>query len=189
MYKTTFATEWASYLYTVMPFDLKNAPKIFSRVVVVSFKDFIHKCLEVYLDDCTIFSLLKDHVEILWLMLERCRQCHISLNIKKCIFNTLFGILLRHILCKRGLIVDPAKIVFIVNLPPQKSMCQLRATLGHIGYYMKFIKGYAKITIPMEKLLKKDIRFQWNDEFQESLDILKEKMVTKPILRFPDWTK
>jgi hypothetical protein len=41
----------------------------------------------------------------------------------------------------------------------------------------------------MEKLLKKDIKFQWNEEFQESLDVLKEKMVTSPILSFPDWKK
>jgi hypothetical protein len=31
----------------IMPFGLKNAPAIFSRVVVVTFKDFIHKFLEV----------------------------------------------------------------------------------------------------------------------------------------------
>jgi hypothetical protein len=80
-----------------MPFGLKNAPTIFSRVVVVAFKDFINKFLEVYLDDWTVFSLLKDHVEIIRLMLERCRKCQISLNIKKCIFNRLFGILLGHI--------------------------------------------------------------------------------------------
>jgi hypothetical protein len=57
-----------------MPFGLKNAPAIFSRVVVAAFKDFIHKFLEVYLDDWTMFSLLKDHVEVLRLMLDRCRQ-------------------------------------------------------------------------------------------------------------------
>jgi hypothetical protein len=96
-YKTTLSTEWGSYQYTVMPFGLKNAPTIFSRVVVVAFKDFINKFLEVYLDDWTVFSLLKDHVEIIRLMLERCRKCQISLNIKKCIFNRLFGILLGHI--------------------------------------------------------------------------------------------
>jgi hypothetical protein len=28
-YKTTFATEWGSYQYTIMTFGLKNAPKIF----------------------------------------------------------------------------------------------------------------------------------------------------------------
>jgi hypothetical protein len=77
-----------------MPFGLKNAPKIFSRVIVATFKDFINKFLEVYLDDWKVFSLLKDHVEILRLILERCRQFQISLNIKKCIFSTSFGILL-----------------------------------------------------------------------------------------------
>jgi hypothetical protein len=121
-YKTTFSTEWGSYQYMIIPFGLKNAPTIFSRVVVAAFKDFIDKFLEVYLDDWKAFSLLKDHVESLRLMLERCRQCHISLNIKKFIFSTPFGILLGHIVCKQGLIVDPAKIVVIVNLPPPKSM-------------------------------------------------------------------
>ena len=41
----TFATEWGSYQYTVMPFGLKNAPAMFSRVVIASFKYFIHKQL------------------------------------------------------------------------------------------------------------------------------------------------
>jgi hypothetical protein len=72
-YKTTFVTEWGCYQYTVMPFGLKNAPTIFSRVVVAAFKEFIHKFLEVYLDDWTMFILLKDHIEILCLMLDRCR--------------------------------------------------------------------------------------------------------------------
>jgi hypothetical protein len=57
----------------VIPFDLKNEPTIFSRLVVVAFKDFVHKFLEIYLDDWTIFSLLKDHIEIMRLMLEICR--------------------------------------------------------------------------------------------------------------------
>jgi hypothetical protein len=34
-----------------MPFGLKNAPVVFSQIVVASFKEFIHKFLEVYLDD------------------------------------------------------------------------------------------------------------------------------------------
>jgi hypothetical protein len=83
MYNTTFSTEWGSYQYIGMPFGLKNAPAIFSREVIVVFKEFIHQFLELYLDDWTIFSLLKDHVEVLRLMLEICRKCRISLKIKK----------------------------------------------------------------------------------------------------------
>ena len=37
--------------------------------------------------------------------------------------------------------------------------------------------------------MKKDIKFEWTPECQESLDILKEKMVTTPILVFPNWNK
>ena len=83
--------------------------------------------------------------------------------------------------------VDPAKIAIILNLPPPNSIKQLRTTLGHTGYYRKFIKGYAKITAPMEKLLKRDAKFKWTQECQQSLGILKEKMVTTPILVFPYW--
>lgn len=65
----------------------------------------------------------------------------------------------------------------------------MRSILGHIGYYRKFIKGYALITMPMEKFLKKDIAFFWDDECQKRFKLLKEKMVTTPVLIFPDWSK
>jgi hypothetical protein len=186
-YRTTFSTEWGSYQYTVMSFGLKNAPKIFSKVVIATFKEFIHQFLEVYLDDWTVYSLLKDHVGVLRMMLEICIQCYISLNIKKCIFRTPFGILLGHIVCRQGLLVDPAKIVVIVNIPPPKSVYQLREKLGHTGYYRKFIKGYEQITAPMDKLLRKDNKFQSNEDCQCRLNTLKEKMVTTPIFVFPNW--
>ena len=62
-------------------------------------------------------------------------------------------------------------------------------TLGHTGYYHKFIRRYIVITSPMEKLLKKDTVFEWNPECQGSFDTLKAKMASAPILVFPDWNK
>lgn len=41
----------------------------------------------------------------------------------------------------------------------------------------------------MEKLLKEDFMFYWDEECQKSLDVLKGKMVTTLILVFPDWKK
>ena len=110
------------------------------------------------------FGLVKDHLTSLRLMLNKCRQHQIALNLKKCIFCAPFGILLGHVVCKQGLMMDPAKIAIIVNLPPSKSFKQLRTTLGHTGYYRKFIQGYAQITTPMERKLKKDIKFEWTPE-------------------------
>ena len=147
-----------------MPFGLKNAPTIFSRVVVAVFKEFIHMFLEVYFDDWTVFGLMDKHVGALRLMLAKCREHQISLNLKKCIFCVPFGILLGHVVCRQGLMVDLAKIAIIVNLPPPTTVKQLRTTLGHIEYYIKFIKGYAQITMPMEKLLKSDAKYEWTKD-------------------------
>ena len=41
----------------------------------------------------------------------------------------------------------------------------------------------------MEKLLKRDAKYEWIEECQKFLDILKEKMVIAPILVFPYWKK
>jgi len=38
----------------------------------------------------------------------------------------------------------------------------------------------------MEKLLKKDATFYWNEEYQQILDVLKEKTVIALILVFLD---
>jgi hypothetical protein len=120
--KTNFVKEWGSYYYIVIPFGLKNPTTIFSIVVVTAFKESIHRFLEFYLDDWTLFSLLKDHIEVLRLMLGRCRQCQISLNLKKCIFCMPFGIFLGNVVCKQGLLVDPSKIAMILDLPPPTSL-------------------------------------------------------------------
>jgi hypothetical protein len=84
----------------MMPFGLKNAPTIFSRVVVEAFKDFLHKFLKAYFDVWTVFILLQNHIECLRLILDKCRQSQISLNLKKWIFFSPFGVLLGHIVCK-----------------------------------------------------------------------------------------
>jgi hypothetical protein len=87
--------------------------------------------------------LLKYHIEVLKLRMDRCRQCHIFLNFKNSIFCVLFGILLGHVLCKQGLLVHPAKIEVILDVQKPTSGRQLRSTLGPIRYYRKFIKVYA----------------------------------------------
>jgi hypothetical protein len=173
----------------VIPFGLKNAPTIFSRVVVEAFKEFLHKFLEAYFDDYNFFSSLKNHIECLRLMLDKCRQCQISLKLKKFIFFSPFGVLLGHVVCKQGLLVDPSKISIIVDFPPPTLVKQLCTTLGHTGYYRKFIKGYAQITTLMEKLLRKYCQFGWTEKHQQSFDTLKQKMVIATILVFLDWSK
>jgi len=43
--------------------------------------------------------------------------------------------------------------------------------------------------VPMQKLLKKDDMFFWDDDCQKGWDTQKKKMVMTPILVFMDWKK
>jgi hypothetical protein len=72
--KTTFITKWGSFSYNVMPFGLNNAPVVFSRIVIAYFREFIHKFIKVYIDDWMVYSLLKEHVALVCLMFDRCRE-------------------------------------------------------------------------------------------------------------------
>lgn len=82
--KTTFAIEWGSFQYTIIPFGLKIIV-LFSQGWL-TFKEFINEFLEVYFDDWIVFGMVKKHVSSLRLMLDTCRKYHISLNLNKCIF-------------------------------------------------------------------------------------------------------
>jgi hypothetical protein len=95
--------------------------QFFSRIVKISFREFIHKFIEVYMDNWTVYSLLKEHVALLRLMFDRCRKLHISLNLRKCIFFVPHGNLLGHIVCQEGVLVNPTKVAVIVNMPPPTS--------------------------------------------------------------------
>jgi hypothetical protein len=107
------------------------------------------------MDDWTIYNLLKEHVALLCLMFDRCREFQISLNLKKCIFCVPHGNFLGHIVFQEGVLVNPTKFTVIVNRPPPTNAKQLSSMMGHTGYCRRFIKRYEKITAPMENILKK----------------------------------
>jgi len=92
-------------------------------------------------------------------MLDTFHRHQIALNLKKCTFLVAFGNLLGHVACRQGLIVDLEKIAIILGLQAPRNFKKLHTTLGHMGYYQKFIKGYTQITALMEQLLKRDATY------------------------------
>ena len=69
------------------------------------------------------------------------------------------GIVLGHHISSKGIKVDPAKIEIIPSLALPKTQKEVRSFLGHAGYYCRFITNFTKITIPLFKLLVKDVNF------------------------------
>ena len=59
--------------------------------------------------------------------------------------------------------------------------------MGHAGFYRRFIRDFSKISKQLYKLPEKDAKFEWDAEYQERFEELKEYLTTAPIVRAPDW--
>jgi len=71
-HKKTFRTPWGNFFYKVMSFGIKNAGATYQRAMIVMFHDFIHKTMEVYLDDILIkLKSKEDHVKDVKIAFER----------------------------------------------------------------------------------------------------------------------
>ena len=64
-------------------------------------------------------------------------------------------------------------------------MTKIRSFLGLACYYRKFIKGFSKIALPLTKLTKKGVKFEWFDNCESSFQELKSRLVRSPILTMP----
>jgi transposase InsO family protein len=187
--KTTFTTDWGTFAYNVMPFGLCNAPATFQRIMMIIFQEFLRKFLEVFMDDFCVYSPEAEHFSHLIQTFEKCRQTGLRLHPWKSYFGMTKGILLGHVISKKGIELDVDKVKVIAALKAPTDVREIRAFLGHAGYYRRAIHKYAEIAMPLTALLKKDIEFEWNDTRQQAFEDLKQRLISAPVLIKPDWEK
>ncbi|CAM8956512.1 unnamed protein product [Rhodiola kirilowii] len=171
-----------------MPFDLCNASGTFQRCMMSIFSDYIEKCIEVFMDDFSIHgSSFDDCLANLSHVLARFIEMNLVLNWEKCHFMVQEGIVLGHLVSKRGVEVDKAKIQVIEQLPPPKNQKGVRSFLGHVGFYRRFIKDFSKIAKPLTHLLCNNVDFNFDEGCLEAFEKLKKTLVSAPIVQPPKW--
>ena len=68
-------------------------------------------------------------------------------------------------------------------------MKDVRKFLGLTNYYRRFIKDFARVTRPMNVLMRKDMKWQWEQKQQKVFDKLKRVFTTRLVLAVPDLDK
>ena len=92
---------------------------------------------------------------------------------------------LGHILSTTGIRPIPAKTHAIQHMQPPTTPKQVGAFLL-VGYYTKFIEGFAKIAKPLTLLTRQQVKFEWTPEHHTAFLHLKEAIVQAPILHYPN---
>ena len=94
-----------------------------------------------------------------------------------------------HIISDKGISVDPSKIQYVLNWEAPTSVPEIRNFLGLAGYYRRFVPKFSKIARPMTELLKKGVRFSWDDKYEQAFQTLRKFLTSAPILAQPDITR
>ncbi|CAN6462463.1 unnamed protein product [Victoria cruziana] len=187
--KTTFTCPFGTFAFRRMPFGLYNAPDTFQRCILSIFVDMLDDTMEVFMDDFSIYgSSFDDCLRKLEKVLIRCEETNLILSCEKSHFMVREGIVLGHIVSDRGIEVDKAKVETLAKLTPPFSVRKVRSFMGHAGFYRRFIQDFSKISRPLCELLAKDVAFVFSEDCLRSFKMLKEALVSTPILRVPDWT-
>lgn len=189
--KTAFSTETGHYEFLRMPFGLKNSPPTFQRVMNNILRGIHNEICLVYLDDIIIYSTsLIEHVERLREVFNRLRNANFKVQLDKTEFLRKEVAYLGHVVTPQGVKPNPDKILAIKNYPIPKTITEIKAFLGLLGYYRRFIKNFADITKPLTKRLKKNTKINIEDkDYENSFQMCKNILSNEPLLQYPDFNK
>ena len=81
--------------------------------------------------------------------------------------------------------MDLKKIEAVINQEPLTNPTEVKSFLGLAGYYRRFVQDFSIIASPMTKLLRKNSKFEWTGECQESFEKLKACLTSVPIFTLP----
>lgn len=187
------------YEYVRMPFGLCNSPATFQRLMEACLGDENFNILVLYLDDILVFSrTIEEHIDRLDQVFMKLKSNGLKIKPTKCHFFQKEIRFLGHIVSERGVSTDPDKTAVIESWPIPTTEKQLRSFLGLASYYRRFVQGFASTAAPLHALLSrpkntklKAEQFQklWTDECTKSFNALKEKLISPPILGFPDFSQ
>ena len=172
------------YQWKFLPFGLTNAPTEFQTVMdrVLAWLPFV-KC---YIDDILVFSENgKEHREHLTMVLKRLVEHGLKLHPSKCTFFYSQVAYLGHMIYPGGLGVLKGKVEALASIPRPKDVCRLRAFLGLVNYYQKFVANFSRIAKPLTMLTQNDQEWMWGDGHEAKFVELKAILASAPILWRP----
>ena len=123
------------------------------------------------------------------LVLSRLREAGLKLKPRKCRLLCEHVRFLGHVVSEQGVSTDPEKVRAIEEWPTPTCVKDVRSFLGMAGYYRRFVRDFSTVARPLNKLLERDVAFEWNEDSEGAFRVLKDVLSSAPILSFPDFDR
>ena len=192
--KTAFITHQGLFEFRVMPFRVTNAPAVFQRLMQRVLAELQSKAtvkfVSVYLDDVIVFSeSFVEHIKHLQMVFDCLKKAGLKLNPEKCRILCSEVEYLGHKVTPCGLRPNKSNLDAVKDFPVPTNIKQLRQFLGLTSHYRHFVPNYARIAFPLHTLTRKGALFQWTADCEIAYESLKTKLVTAPLLCYPDFSR
>ncbi len=184
---TTFVCPFGKFCFKRMPFGLKNAPAVFQAAV----EQVLSECKAFstnYIDDILIYSeCWDDHVVHIRLVLEALRGAGLTVKRGKCEWGGRYIDYLGHRVGCGQLAVPDHRVAALRDFRQPKTQKDLRAFLGSVGYYRKFIVGFANLSAILTPATSSTAPrvVQWTQEMEAAFCELKCVLANHVVLNVP----
>ena len=167
--------------YTRMPFGVSSAPSLFQRTMDNLLQGL--KNVVVYIDDILITGQTEEeHLRTLNEVLTRLENAGMRLKREKCIFMVPQVEYLGHTISKEGLRPTDGKVRAITDAPQPTNISQLKAFLGLVNYYGKFMQNLSTVLAPLYALLQKNTPWKWQPEQEKAFNEAKAFLKSPKLL-------
>lgn len=170
---TTFVTHRGLYRYKRLMFGISAAPEKYQQVITL----VLHDCegVQSISDDIVVYGRDKqEHDQRLRRVLERLKGAGLTLNPDKCEFAMERITFMGHVLSHRGIEPTEGRIKAMKNAKQPTSAAEVKSFLGLVNFSARYIPNLATLTEPLRKLVRKNTKFVWGPDQQQSFERLKQ---------------
>ena len=187
VFKTAIATPFGHFEWRVMGLGMTNAPATFQTLMTDVFRSCLFDSVVVFLDDILVFSdSFDDHLRHLETVFNILREHQLHAKPTKCIFGAAEVKFLGHIISGHTLRADPEKLACVESWAVPGGVREVRVFVGFANYFRRFIADFATLAAPLDELLRKGCVFRWGPRQQQAFDVLRERLLSAPVLHLPD---
>lgn len=117
---------------------------------------------------------------------SKIQQTGLKLKPEKCRLLQKDLTFLGHKVSGQGVSTEGKKVTAVRDWPVPKNASEVHSFLGLASYYRRFVTMLSTVAVRLNRLICKNVQFEWGPEQQRAFDTLKSALCQSPVLTTSD---